>query len=105
MKVLDCRFQFYDSTIKSQRVEVEKMSLEHFNSTIVRLKAHLHSAIHVQRTFQFYDSTIKSVCGEEVSIKDNTFQFYDSTIKRYLKTLLARNLEYFNSTIVRLKDP
>ena len=57
----ECKFQFYDSPIKScyfQHIRIDSNG------------------------FQFYDSPIKSSCLENKSGMRMEFQFYDSPIKR-----------------------
>ena len=56
-------FQFYDSPIKREAAEAERIEKERFNSMIVRLKGRI--LLHRRpcgNGFQFYDSPIKRAC-------------------------------------------
>ena len=64
-----CRFQFYDSTIK-------RYFFRFFDVVFM--------------TFQFYDSTIKSAKRSAHPNLICLFQFYDSTIKRNQKATKPR---------------
>ena len=76
------KFQFHYGTIKSGRRSLLSVSLEYFNSTMVRLKGINEAIAQSEMKFQFHYGTIKSTISQSCS---------------------GSALLYFNSTMVRLK--
>ena len=120
------KFQFHYGTIKSICRHSTIVSLNRFNSTMVRLKVTLTYSDENLTQFQFHYGTIKSLSQSCTStlltefqfhygtIKSLTltysdenltqFQFHYGTIKSITMTRFMACLQSFNSTMVRLKD-
>ena len=76
-RTLSEKFQFYDSTIKSDLLKTENR---------------------IRLSFQFYDSTIKSSPVWSILRPHQRFQFYDSTIKSRES---YNNPDFFGVSILR----
>ena len=99
-------FQFHYGTIKSLK-PISCFALKyHFNSTMVRLKAHYtDSTATILTLFQFHYGTIKRVDAWRLTYCQRKFQFHYGTIKRPRRDCGVDAWRYFNSTMVRLKEP
>src|SRR5690554_1282689 len=75
----------------------------YFNSSMVRLKVFSFSRHRLSTIFQFQHGTIKSEHVKDRKLGGKIFQFQHGTIKRKPKEGSYINLDYFNSSMVRLK--
>ena len=70
---------------------------------MVRLKVS-HLVVRVtQRVFQFHYGTIKRIEDALKDAREELFQFHYGTIKSRIQSGFTHTLNYFNSTMVRLK--
>ena len=119
-------FQFHYGTIKRTKALVHTITIYvYFNSTMVRLKVRYRQDAHSVLSFQFHYGTIKSfalvyACSFAASFQfhygtikrikkwnkeldQKEFQFHYGTIKSFCLVNVVTLVEYFNSTMVRLK--
>ena len=81
-----------------------KTDYANFNSTMVRLKAHVH--VYMYTCKRNFNSTMVRLKGKDAVVEKHRsliFQFHYGTIKRNNRNNTRNFNLYFNSTMVRLK--